>query len=70
MNGVVQTLLPFEVLEENYEGFFSTGTDAATEMVNSELAMLDSMIDLEKLAKKTFLYPEEKITQFKENNTT
>jgi hypothetical protein len=30
-------------------------------MVNSELAMLDAMLDLEKLAKKTFLYPDEKI---------
>ena len=68
-NGVIQTLLNYDVVDESHEGFFSQGTDAPTEMVNSELAMVDAVLDLEKLAKKTFLYPDEKIVQFKENNT-
>jgi hypothetical protein len=64
----VPTKLAFEPIEEDFIGFYQKEPSAPCETMHTQMALLDAYYEMEELVKKSFLYTEEKIEQFKENN--
>jgi hypothetical protein len=50
-NGYVSTKLNFEPINEEYIGFFAKEADAASDMVNAEIALIGSFTEMEELSK-------------------
>lgn len=65
----MSTKLNFEPINEEYIGFFAGNPDAASDMVNCEIALIGSFTEMEELSKQSHLYSDEKIKQFKNNNS-
>jgi len=47
----ISTKLAFEPIEEDHVGFFASGPEASSDMVNCETALIGGFLDMEELSK-------------------
>ena len=67
-NNYIPTKLAYEPITDEYSGYYMQGPSASSETAHSAIAMLEGYSEMEELVKKSFLYTEDKIAQFKTNN--